>query len=626
MNTPLVAAFLAFGCALMHAQTWQSAIVQAGTGGALVYATDNSGNRIPDFSHAGFRNGGVPLPALPTVLTLGPAPGDNTARIQAQLDSLARRSPDASGYRGALLLTAGLYEINGTLTLRSSGVVLRGVGDGSDPATNTVLLGKGDVPHQRSIIVAGGGSSSRWKEQISGRKTDIISDTVKIAERRFRVTNPAVLAVGDNIVIYHPCTDAWLAAIDYGGTHWTEPGAEAGVDVPWTVNSQPIVFNRYITRIAGDTIVVDAPVFNHLVRALSQSYVYKYARTGLLNLIGVEHLRIDIETAGGEDENHAWNALAFTQVEDCWIVDCTALHFGHAGFMTQTATRVTIDSCSALDPVSIITGERRYNYDMSDASQLILVSNCIATHGRHDFVSNGTSYTSGCVFVDCRSTGAYASSEGHRRWSMALLYDNVAFASPNDNVVLGLYNRGHYGTSHGWAVAHAVAWNCDAGSAAIIIQRPPTAQNYAIGCRGIVKGTKPPAPFSEPEGYIEGTGQSGLQPRSLYYAQLADRLGTVNSVGYGSETQSPAQWQLHPAFPNPFNGTTTISFSLPGPAHVRLAIVDLLGRQVAVLVDGLCSGGSHSARWEPSNSGSGIYFCRLETGGGTRGLKIVHLR
>ena len=62
-----------------------------------------------------------------------------------------------------------------------------------------------------------------------------------------------------------------------------------------------------------------------------------------------------------------------------------------------------------------------------------------------------------------------------------------------DMVVLGLYNRGDYGTGHGWASAHSVAWAHDLADGIGIIQRPPTAQNYAIGGSGTFTGATPPA-------------------------------------------------------------------------------------------------------------------------------------
>jgi hypothetical protein len=411
------------------------------------------------------------------------------------------------------MLLAGAYDVYGTIRLDADGVVLRGAGDDEDTLTNTVIRGKGNTPDQRTILVAGGGSSTFWRNEISGSRSNIISDTVAVGSRSFRVANPSLYAEGDNIIIFHDGTAAWLQAVDFGGT---------ATDPPWAVGEQPIVYNRYITAISGDTISIDAPVFNHLVRSLSQCYIYTYARTGLVTNVGIEHLRIDIETAGGTDESHAWNAIDLYQIEDAWVTQCTMLHFGLSGIRSNTASRITVDSCRALDPVSIIEGGKRYNFNIYTGSQLILFSHCLARNGRHHYVSNGVSRTSGCVFLDCVSEGAYASSEGHRWWSTGLLYDNLTEVAPNTNgALLGLYNRGDYGTSHGWAAAHSVAWRCNLAGRELIVQKPPTAQNYAIGCSGQITGD---GPYSQPAGYIEGANSPGLVPRSLYLAQLAERM------------------------------------------------------------------------------------------------------
>ena len=131
-------------------------------------------------------------------------------------------------------------------------------------------------------------------------------------------------------------------AVDTGGTFWYLPAAEPGVDLPWAVDSQPIVFNRYITAIDGNTITIDVPVYNHLIRSLSQSFIYRYTRLGIRRHIGIENLRIDIATAGGVDQNHAWNAIDLFQIEDAWVRNCTVLHFGLSGFRTNTATRIQL--------------------------------------------------------------------------------------------------------------------------------------------------------------------------------------------------------------------------------------------------------------------------------------------
>jgi hypothetical protein len=493
--------------------SWTSAIVPVGADDALEYVTDDEGNRIADFSWAGYHRGEAPIPDVPMALGIGPIDGDDTAHIQQAIDEAGALPLGDDGLRGAVLLAPGEYQIAGTLLLRHAGVVLRGAGDGDDPASASILRAVGDEPHQRTVLVVGSGSNNKWAPELPGTRSDIVSDVVPVGARELEVAEPDKYAVGDHVVIVHPCTEAWLAAVDHGGT---------GADGPWEPDTQPLVFKRQILAIDGPVLTIDAPVFNTLDRALSQSYVYALDRANILTEVGVEDLRIDIETQGGDDEDHAWTAISMRGVEDGWVRRFTALHFGFAGVTVQTGTQLTIADSRALDPVAIVTGERMYNFDASNGQQ-VLFTDCHASNGRHHFVSNGTTWTSGVVFHRSTSTGANASSEGHRRWSMGLLYDNVVESAPSKDgmVVLGLYNRGDYGTGHGWASAHSVAWNYDTSAGVASIQKPPTAQNYAIGGVGEFTGD---GPFDQPAGYIEGSNTPGLVPESLYERQLAERL------------------------------------------------------------------------------------------------------
>jgi hypothetical protein len=613
-----------FQC-ILHAQAWQSSAVWYNEHGRLEYHRDSEFNRIPDFSYAGYKNGNADIPFIPVVKTIVPVDGDNTAHIQQAIDEVGAMTVNSSGFRGALLLSAGRYPVNGTIKINKSGVVLRGAGDGSDSALNTIIVGIGNTPAQRTILVAGGGSATLWKDQVSGTKTNIISDSVLIGDHTFVVQDASLYSVGDNIIIYHPCSEGWLQSIDYGGTHSNDPGAEPGVDVPWGVNSYPIVFNRYITAISGNTVTVDVPLFYSLIRSRSQSYMYKYARTGIRTQIGIESLRVDIQTAGGTDEHHAWNAIDVYQLEDGWVTNCTMLHFGLSGIRTNTATRITVDNCKAIDPVSIIEGGKRYNFNLYSASQHILIKNSHASNGRHHYVSNGTTYVSGCAFVDCTSQGAYTSSEGHRSWSMGLLFDNhVELDGPrSDQRLLGLYNRGYYGTSHGWSVANAVAWRCNVRSGLLIVQKPPTAQNYAIGCFGTVTGVKPPAPFSEPEGYIEGTRKDSLYPRSLYYAQLHDRKN-ISKVKTG--INAPEGFQLYQNYPNPFNPSTTILYSIPRSENVSLDVFDLTGKKVLSLVNDRVEAGKHTVNFMDRSLSTGTYYFRLVAGNNLSIKKMILIK
>jgi len=570
--------------------------------GRMHYRRDAEGNRIPDFSHAGYRGGGVALPQVPTVMTLNAIPGDNTAHIQAALDAVSALPPDANGWRGALLLEAGRYEIHGILRMASSGVVLRGVGDGADTTTNTVLIGVGNSPNQRDLLVVGGDDPDEWTDRVAGTSTFVTSERVLVGETTLAVEQPEFFAPGDNLIIYHPCTQAWLDAIDGGG------GVNEG---PWAVGSQPLIFNRRIMAIADSTLTLDVPVYNTLDKSLSPTYVYVHDRAGLVAEVGVEDLRIDIETAGGDDEAHAWNALALQAVEDAWVRNCTFLHFGLAGVITHSAVRVTIDSCQALDPVAQLTGGRMYNFNLEDASSQILVRHGYARNGRHHYVSNGTSSVSGCVFLACVSDAAHNASEGHRRWSTGLLFDQLREVNIRSNrILLGLYNRGDYGTAHGWSAAHSVAWNCDLGTAQLVVQKPPTAQNYAVGCRGLVSGN---GPFPGATGYLEGTGESNLVPTSLYEAQLAARLAglaevVIDTLSTSLETRgSVAPWRV---YPNPASDLLRLETEQPGSCRATLR--DWQGKALVSLVF------EGQGRLDVSGLAPGGYLIELRQGGKVR--------
>lgn len=490
-------------------QPWQSEMLRIDGRGRLVYPR-RDGHRLPDFSHAGYHHGERPLPEVPVVHTVGPVAGDNTAHLQAAFDHMGTLPLGADGFRGALLLTAGTYELAGTLQQRHSGVVVRGVGDGEDPATNTVLRPVGPPRSPRTAVTIGGDDT--WTE--TGPRTDIVTDLVQVGDNALTVADASGFTVGQLIMITHPCTQEWLDAVDGGGT---------GKDAPWRVGDVPIVYGRRITAITDNRITFDVPVFNTLDRTLSQSYVTGRSAEGLVTEVGIEDLRIDIAYEGDPDTNvaQARNALRLRMVEDAWVQGVTVAHFELMGITVADATGVTVRGCRSLRPVSELVGSTRYNFNVERRGQQVLFTDCHASHSRHAFVSNGISLVSGIVFHRTTATASNTASEGHRWWSQGLLFDNHREIDPVAGRTVSLYNRGDYGTGHGWSAAHSVAWNTDTAGTQLTIQRPPTAQNYGIGCHGDVTGN---GPFEQPEGYIEGTGRRGLQPESLYEAQLADRL------------------------------------------------------------------------------------------------------
>jgi len=80
-----------------------------------------------------------------------------------------------------------------------------------------------------------------------------------------------------------------------------------------------------------------------------------------------------------------------------------------------------------------------------------------------------------------------------------------------------------------------------------------------------------------------------------------------------SHVEIPNGYILEQNYPNPFNPTTTIRFSLPHREHVTLKVFDVLGREVATLVDGEINPGEHSVVFSGKNLASAVYFYRLTT-------------
>src|SRR5262245_24588125 len=97
--------------------------------GSAIYGADAPAQPKPmDFSTAGYAGGGVALPDVAAKLVVAPSGGDDTHLVQAAIDTVAKLPLDGQGFRGAVLLRAGTFRIEGQLRIETSGVVLRGDG------------------------------------------------------------------------------------------------------------------------------------------------------------------------------------------------------------------------------------------------------------------------------------------------------------------------------------------------------------------------------------------------------------------------------------------------------------------------------------------------------------------
>jgi parallel beta-helix repeat protein len=83
------------------------------------------------------------------------------------------------------------------------------------------------------------------------------------------------------------------------------------------------------------------------------------------------------------------------------------------------------------------------------------------------------------------------------------------------------------------------------------------------------------------------------------------------------------EFSLHQNYPNPFNASTKIVYSVPKTGRVRLAVYNMLGKEVSVLVDGIMNAGTHGIWFDALNFSSGIYVYRIEACGKVQSKKLI---
>src|SRR6185436_15107506 len=152
------------------------------------------------------------------------------------LDAVAALPPAAGGFRGAVVLAPGVFEVSGTLQIAASGVVLRGSGSG---AGGTTLKMTG-APH-RMFDIHGAGS---W--QTEGAAAAITDAYVPSGADSFQVDSAAAFRAGDTVVIRRPVTEAWVHFMGM------DTLVRDGKPQTWIRPGTAITTDRVIRTVAGN--------------------------------------------------------------------------------------------------------------------------------------------------------------------------------------------------------------------------------------------------------------------------------------------------------------------------------------------------------------------------------------
>ncbi|HET9571695.1 MAG TPA: hypothetical protein VFP20_09845 [Bacteroidales bacterium] len=482
---------------------WQSKFISY-QNNRLIYHADEKGDIIPDFSRVGYHLGDQDIPKVEVVKTLSPTVGgESQTAIQSAIDEVSRLPLNSKGLRGAILLKKGTYLIPGSIRISSSGIVLYGEGNGPD---GTQLIATGT--DKRSVLKISG----TGKLQQIGEKVKITDAYVPVGTFSFKVADVRSFKIGDEVAIFRPGTDAWIHDLKMDSIE-----ARSGTR-QWSASEYDFHFERVITKIEGNTVYLNNPVVMSMEVKYGGGYLYKCAFEGRISEIGVENILFKSEYKSDTDEDHSWTAIDFSKTQNAWVRNIVSKCFAYSLVSVGSdAKMITIDHCKNLEQKSIITGGRRYSFNI--CGQMNLVKNCEASEGRHDYVT-GAKVCGPNVFYNCSAVRTHADIGPHHRWAVGTLYDHIVTDGS-----INVQDRGNWGSGHGWAGATQVLWNCTAPK--VCLQNPwVSAKNYCIGLKGQVdKGRLSGRPNGEWEGLNES---SLLQPASLYLAQLKQRKGEMN--------------------------------------------------------------------------------------------------
>ncbi|MFV8751366.1 glycosyl hydrolase family 28-related protein [Nannocystaceae bacterium ST9] len=504
-------------------ETWRSALYPEDWQPGFA---DDQGRFLHDFSYAGYHAGEQAIPdAIAgvelSVIEFGADPSgasDSTAAIQATIDAVAQ----AGG--GVVMIPAGSYRCDDLLAVTTSNLVIRG--EGPDQ-TFLWFTREQDMTGRANLALRG--------QIVQGVEQPLSEDGQPLAGEVW-VADAQGLNVGDSIGVGWVISDEFVAEHGMTGTWMAFNGQ-------W----RPF-FRREIAAIEcsvrGCMLSLDVPL---RYPALLRDQASVRVETGYLREVGVEDLAVSTtigwDAAWASDQAHA---IALSGVADGWVRrvhsfmssndDGHERHLASGGILIEASKRVTVADSIMAKPQNRGDGGNGYLFEITRSNE-ILVRDCEAHEGRHNFIQNWDFGTSGCVWLRDRSEGGMAfnnSSEQGGQLGYSEFHHSLAMANLIDDCVVedgwqGV-NRIGFSSGAGHSATQNVFWHVQGGG---MLRSFQYGWGYVIGSEGptvvwhLEDGLILFASMgTEPEDWVEGVDMGAtLEPSSLYVDQLGKRLG-----------------------------------------------------------------------------------------------------
>ena len=380
------------------------------------------GNRMPDFSVTGFQSSNVEIPFVDIyTLRLEPDPlgGDDTARINAAIRTIGERTEtDENGFRGVVHLAPGTFRVSGAssnaIQLHSSGVVLRGSGQGPD---GTVILhtNRAGSFGMNNAITIQMGRTAGDAVRLHGA-VDVLPGFYPIGSNTVRVTDVSGFNVGEQIMIRRGVTPGWTAFINQAiaGPNLAGRGGE------WGTGDGNISMERTIAAIDPATNTIT--FYGTLVHALNVPFeadatVSRIDESLRTMNVGIENMRLisNFDPADGRlSEFHPATAIRVQGTRNGFVRDVTTLHYSYATVnVSSRASDITVLNSTSLDPVVNDGSGRRYAFVVDDGKSTLMDGN-YSQYARFCFVTN-SNIAGPVVFLDSLSENNTVGPETHHR-------------------------------------------------------------------------------------------------------------------------------------------------------------------------------------------------------------------
>jgi hypothetical protein len=278
-----------------------------------------------------------------------------------------------------------------------------------------------------------------------------------------------------------------------------------------------------VESVDEDRITLDVPLSDALDSQFTAASLVRYSFPGRITEVGVEGLRIEAPFEDVPINGPRYTALRMDGVEDGWARDLEIRETHNGIVVGPGAKRLTLTNVSITHPLAHSRSAAPADFALQGTQ--ILVDRCRVTGEGTSPVVTQSEATGPLVILNF--TADQGGVAPHQPWATGLLVDGGKFPGGTEGSPgLAFSNHATAGSSQGWDVGWAVAWNVS--SPFLLVQKPPGALNWCIGCIGT-----PVTIGSTPNGTFDSPGKM-VEPASLYLQQLRDRLGpdAVRDIGY----------------------------------------------------------------------------------------------